>query len=153
MNIKIRDYRVEDKEDCTTAFHTNVPLYFTIEEVGKFDEWLAQSADKPHTHFYVICSDNKVLGCGGFVFVPENNEIWLAWGLVHRQYHGQRFGKQLLQYRIKEIIAKYPGVPIKLDTTQYSFGFFKNYGFAVDAITENFYTPGLHRYDMSYRND
>ena len=60
------------------------------------------------------------------------------------------FGTHLLQYRIKQIVKKYPNSNIILDTSQKTYKFYERFSFSVDNITRNFYGKGLDRYDMSY---
>jgi ribosomal-protein-alanine N-acetyltransferase len=42
----------------------------------------------------------------------------------------------------------YSQLPLLIDTTQFSYGFYKKNGFRLLKITENYYTEGMHRYDM-----
>lgn len=40
QDIKTRIYAPYDREGCLNAFKTNVPTYFTLDEVRQFEEWL-----------------------------------------------------------------------------------------------------------------
>lgn len=150
----IRAYRDSDKDSCMEIFKTNVPKYFTLEEVDEFERFLAklnapQTTDNPP--YYVMELENTLIGCGGF---GEKNgidgtaSITFVWGMIHRDYHKQRFGEQLLQFRLAEIPVHFPNKPIILDTTQFSYTFFEKYGFRTVKLTENGYGEGMHRYDM-----
>ena len=83
MNLKIRQYAPEDKEICLMAFKSNVPQFFTFDEIAQFGSWIDKSrATSPNNRYYVATLDGKVVGCGGFVFDEKQNETSLAWGLI-----------------------------------------------------------------------
>jgi predicted GNAT family N-acyltransferase len=118
--------------------------------VKLFEDWLNGPVSGADNYFYVLLIDHDIVGCGGFGYEKNNNAVRFIWGLVHRKYHKKGLGKKLFEFRMAEIKRLYPDVPIRLDTTQHSYGFFQKYGFKVDKITENFYAPGFDRYDMTY---
>lgn len=155
MNLQLRPYQPSDKEACLSAFKSNVPRYFTEEEIFDFESFLyrietrdsiAQSPKQ--THYYVISVNGLVVGCGGFGDKDNTREITLAWGLIHKDFHKKGFGAVLLKFRLQEIKKLYPAVPLVIDTTQYSYSFFEKFGFVTTKITKNFYAPGMHRYYM-----
>ncbi|MGV3612466.1 MAG: GNAT family N-acetyltransferase [Fluviicola sp.] len=150
----IRKYRSSDKDFCMEIFKTNVPKYFTLEEVNEYDRFLTKLADAEaldNPPYFVMELDNQLIGCGGF---GEKNDIdgtpsiTFVWGMVDRAYHKKGFGEQLLQFRLAEIPLHFPGKPVILDTTQFSYTFFEKYGFRTLKVTENGYGEGMHRYDM-----
>ena len=72
----------------------------------------------------------------------------MAWGMVDNALHKRGYGAQLLEYRINKMSELFPDTPVVLDTTQHSFGFFEKFGFSTVKVTNDFYAPGMHRYDM-----
>jgi ribosomal-protein-alanine N-acetyltransferase len=88
------------------------------------------------------------VGCGGFGDKDNKNIISLAWGHIHKNEHKKGLGQQLLTYRLELIKQMYSQLPLLIDTTQFSYGFYKKNGFRLLKITENYYTEGMHRYDM-----
>ncbi|SFN22849.1 Acetyltransferase (GNAT) domain-containing protein [Chitinophaga sp. YR627] len=131
------------------AFVSNVPDYFTSAEIVQFEDWLDKmSEERMYWHYYVVLSEDSLIGCGGFVYEEKLSRVTFAWGLVHRNFHKQGMGKLLLQYRLDRIRTLYPGADIILDTTQFSYTFFEQYGFVTVKYTEDGYTTGMHRYDM-----
>ncbi len=153
MNIIIREYIKTDKNECIESFKSNVPNYFTEEEIKDFENFLNQiQKEDNETYYYVVVYDKKIIGCGGFGEKDNNRIISLAWGLIHKEYHKKGFGKKLLLHRIEQIERLKPGIPIIIDTTQYSFKFFEKYGFFTTKITNDYYTIGMHRYDMTYES-
>lgn len=154
----IRTYEASDKEACMAAFKTNVPKFFTHGEVGDFEHFLDRMNDPAElskTPYYVMKLDEQLIGCGGFAEkegIDGTNAITFTWGLVHRDFHKQGYGEELLRFRIREIKAQFPGRQVILDTTQFSYTFFEKYGFKTVKYTENGYAEGMHRYDMILEN-
>lgn len=135
-------------------FRTNVPKYFTLEEVNEFERFLTKLDDPGVTDnppYYVMELENKLIGCGGFgekEGIDGMPSITFVWGMVHCDFHRKGFGEQLLNFRIHEIKSQFPNKRVILDTTQFSCSFFEKYGFKTVKITENSYGEGMHRYDM-----
>lgn len=146
---QITDYTAIWKAACMEAFASNVTDYFTTAEIAQFEDWLDKmSEERKYWHYYVVLSEDVLIGCGGFVYEETLNRVTFAWGLVHRKFHKQGMGKLLLKYRLDKIRTLYPDADIILDTTQFSYTFFAQYGFVTVKYTENGYTTGMHRYDM-----
>ena len=151
---QIREYNSIDKEACLIAFKSNVPQFFAVHEIILFESFLDtfdNNSGSGKTYFYVIVLDNEIIGCGGFGDKDNTGIITLAWGLINKDFHKKGFGELLLKRRLEYIKRLYPLKPIIVDTTQYSFGFFKKYGFEVSKITSDYYEKGMHRYDMIYK--
>jgi predicted GNAT family N-acyltransferase len=150
----IRKYEATDRDSCMQLFKTNVPTYFTLEEVDEFERFLTKLNDpetKDNPPYFVMELENKLIGCGGFgekKGIDGADAITFVWGMVDRTYHKQGYGEKLLQFRLAEIPLHFPGKPVILDTTQFSYTFFEKYGFRTLKITENSYGEGMHRYDM-----
>jgi hypothetical protein len=154
MSTTIRKYEANDYHACMKAFQTNVPKYFTSEEVEEFERFLTKLADPEaidNPFYYVLELDNRIISCGGFGKkdgIDGIPSITFVWGLVSIEHHKKGFGEQLLKFRLTEIKKQFPNRQVILDTTQFSFSFFEKYGFKTVKITENSYGEGMHRYDM-----
>jgi predicted GNAT family N-acyltransferase len=155
MKFVKRPYNKNDKDSCLAAFISNVPKYFTEEEIRDFKDFLVRIEDvgvnnnnNIKTHYFVVEYNQRVIGCGGFVDKDGKEIISLAWGLIRNEFHNKGYGKALLVYRLEQIKQLYPELPLVLDTTQYSHSFFEKYGFYTTKITNDYYSKGLHRYDM-----
>lgn len=150
----ISKYEAAYKEVCMEIFKTNVPTYFTLEEVNEFERFLEKLGDPEvldNPIYYVMKVESTLIGCGGFgekEGIDETPSITFVWGMVDRSSHKKGFGEQLLRFRLAEIPLYFPGKPVILDTTQFSYTFFEKYGFKTVKITENGYGEGMHRYDM-----
>jgi len=40
MEILITEYNISDKANCLLAFKSNVPKFFTEDEISQFETWL-----------------------------------------------------------------------------------------------------------------
>ncbi len=155
MAIEIRLYHKNDYKTCMEAFVSNVPLYFTEDEIKDFAGFLNKMENNDTTEraiYFVIEFNQRVIGCGGYGDKDGNKIISLVWGLIHREFHHKGFGKHLLQYRLEQIKNQYPDFPVVMDTTQYSYKFFERFGFHTTKITPDYYASGMHKYDMILKN-
>jgi N-acetylglutamate synthase-like GNAT family acetyltransferase len=149
MKSNIRLYHKNDKQDCLVTFKSNVPDFFSENEIADFEAFLNRlETGIPKTQFFVIEDENRIVGCGGFGDKDNKNIISLAWGHIHKNEHKKGLGQQLLTYRLALIKQLFPQLTLTIDTTQFSYGFYEKNGFRLLKITENYYTEGMHRYDM-----
>lgn len=151
--MTIRPYKPTDYTECIQAFHSNEPEFFAEHELEEFRtllEDLAADTDgnTSSTYYFVVETEGRVAACAGFYLPPDNEPAMLVWGMVARKFHRQGIGKRLLTFRLDKIRELRPGLPVILDTTQWSYPFFEKLGFGVTRITNDFYAPGLDRYDM-----
>ena len=158
--ISIRPYEKADKEACLLAFKSNIPLYFTEEEVNDFESFLERYQDpdssmnvKKLTYYYVVVLNGEVIGCGGFGDKDHTQVITLAWGLIHQAFHKNHFGEKLLSFRLAQIKQHHPKASVFIDTVQHTFQFFEKFGFKTTKITKDYYALGLDRYDMVLENN
>lgn len=153
--MNIRAYQPADHAACLELFDSNSPQYFDPAEREYLHNWLTGKDESRHSypnntaeHFYVLEHEGKIVACGGF-YIPEAKPVAnMVWGMAHRLYHKQGFGKALFMYRVQQVHELYPYCSIVLDTSQHTYGFFEKLGFIVTLITNDAYGPGLHRYDM-----
>ena len=140
----IKKYQSKHLKECLLLFRTNVPVFFTEEEILLFENYL----QKGNIHYYLLFEKEKIIASGGYGFNEKEKTIDLTWGMVNSYMHKKGYGKTLLNYRIKKITKDFPNKNISLNTSQYTFKFYENFGFQVLKITKNFYRKGLDRYDM-----
>ncbi len=159
MEFDIRPFCDHDKAGCMTAFKSNVPHFFLDHEISLFEDFLdgfhTQITNGKYfekTYYYVTESANQIVGCGGFGYNDKTNSVTLAWGMVHKDFQKQGFGRKLLEYRLKQISILYPAAMVIIDTTQFSLPFFEKFGFVTTKVTDDFYGIGMHRYDMILKN-
>ena len=144
--MKIVPYKSLYFNKCLSILKSNTPEFIDKSEESLFINYLSRKG----IIYFVLFESRKLIGCGGFGYDNKKNSVILSWGLIHNQFHKMGFGTHLLQYRIKQIVKKYPNSNIILDTSQKTYKFYERFNFKVDNITRNFYGKGLDRYDMSY---
>jgi len=157
-SMKIEAYRSIHKTACLAAFESNVPVFFfTAEELGQFDYFLDHfeanvypNSITRRTYFFVLLVDGVLIGCGGFGDKDGNHRISLAWGLIHRDFHRQSFGKFLLQFRLKEIRNCFPESLVYIDTTQHSSSFYEKFGFQLKKVVPDHFELGMHKHELIY---
>ena len=149
FKLQITPYKFSDNIKCIEAFESNVPTFFAIEEKEEFKAFLSKLENGSiQTKFFVVALNDEVIGCGGFGDKNNTGVVSLAWGLIHKNYHKQGFGEKLLRFRLERIKETVPNLPVIVDTTQFTSGFFEKFGFQTTKITNDYYAEGLHRYDM-----
>lgn len=151
----IRSYLKSDRLACLEIFDKNCPIYFSDDEREGLELWLDGQDSGTITYetsmadfFYVVLLDFEVIGCGGFYISKNDPVARITWGMIHPDFHGQGYGRKLLEFGIRQVEYLFPNHSIELDTSQHTFPFFEKLEFVTKRITEHAYKHGLHRYDM-----
>lgn len=147
FEVKFSQYSGAYKHDCLSIFDSNTPKYFADWERSEFEDYLDNHAAE--NHFFVVICEKLAVGCGGYEV--RDSVAGLTWGMVSNQFHGRRIGEELLKYRLEHISENYGDITLKIQTSQYTEGFFKKHGFITTDIVENGYDPGLHTIHMQYQ--
>lgn len=146
MLMIVRAYGPEDQEVCLQMFQSNVPHFFTAEEVDDYRKYLT---DLTEPYFVIECGQ-ELMACGGVFVRSDDMTAGLAWGLVKASAHRQGIGTKLLQARLTWLTRHAPEVTaVVIDTTQHSAPFYARYGFRTTRVQSDFYAPGLDRHDMT----
>jgi ribosomal protein S18 acetylase RimI-like enzyme len=144
--MKWRDYKTEDKAACLEVFQSNVPDYFAQSELGEVTRLLDEGLCP---YMVVEHEGNQIIASGGIWIDPVEKTATLCWIMVERQYHGLGIGRMLV-LTLLNLLRQFPFVElVKLDTSQHTTVFYEKLGFAKCGFIENYYTDGLHRYDMT----
>jgi [ribosomal protein S18]-alanine N-acetyltransferase len=151
----MREYSPSDQEGCIEVFKSNCPTYFHPCELEPFIFWLNQQekkvpayANSKRDYYYVVEENNRIIGCGGFYLVKEQNTAQFSWGMIHSKYHKKGYGKAFYEYREEEIKQISPSLKIALGTSQYSYKFFEKMGLKVINMIPQGYAENIDRYDM-----
>ena len=151
--MKLRDYRPEDREACIEAFWSNVGYTLAENELKDFTSFL-DKLSLAQTRYYVVTNEEpRIVACGGFGIDSKQARARLSWGLVQREFQGQGFGRFLLGELFQRIAGIDGLTKVTLESSQVIYTFFTKHGFAIERITENFYAPGYHRYELSLNLD
>lgn len=89
-----------------------------------------------------------VIGGAGMSVDVESGTATLCWGLIHANCHKEGMGKIMLEARLSWARENPAVRQVVLDTSQYTEGFFRRYGFVTTRVVPDHYAPGLHRHDM-----
>ncbi len=144
--MRLRDYTPEDKAACLVIFDSNAAPYFALHERGELINFLD---NLPAPYFVVEGEDGAVAACGGYWIVPQTPVAHLTWGMVARGWHRQGIGRLLLHARLQRLRQE-PGLEtVRLQTSQYTYGFFEKEGFVIESIEQDGFAAGLHRYNMT----
>ncbi|MGO4668380.1 GNAT family N-acetyltransferase [Bosea sp. 2RAB26] len=149
--VRLRPWRMEDRELGLALFESNVPRYFAAAERPDFLTFLD---DMPGPYFMLESMDGEALGCGGYAGGGEDPFVaFLCWGMVRGDLHGRRLGERLLSERLAQIAAEPVFETVTIETTQYSCGFFAHYGFVETTRVPDGFAPGMDRVDMTLQLD
>ena len=142
---RFRSYQASDKEACLRVFESNMPKYFLPAEKEKFSAYLDEF---PQDYLLVEDDGRQVIAGGGYALGLDGGAATLCWGMVHKDWHGHGIGQFMLWNRLSKL-AQIPKMKlIRLDATQHSVEFFMKKGFKTYRITQNYYGPDLHHYEM-----
>lgn len=144
----IRAYRATDRAACLALFDSNVPTFFAPDERTEFAAHLDQ-VNAGRSPYLVLFQGDKTLACGGISRTDDPTIASLSWGMVQQASQGQGLGRVLTQARL-DLARRMPGVALlRLSTSQHTAPFYRRFGFAVEALTPDGFTPGLDRVEMS----
>ncbi len=144
--MEIIPFNADYKTDCIAVFNSNIPNYFAEHELDEFITWLDEGQLDT---YYIVKSNNKIVGCGGIYIDEENNKAGFAWGMIHQDYHNKGLGRAFSEFRIKKI-KHMSDLPIFLVTSQHTFEFYRKLGFEVTSFEKDGFCKGLDKYDMKY---
>ena len=152
--MNIRPYTTADQTACLSIFQGNTPHFFAVHEAAEFADFL----NRLPCPYFVIERDGDMVACGGYFEHLPQRIVGLAWGMVRRDLHHQGIGTYLLLGRLHDVCTRFAvdddnPVTVLMDTSQHSKGFFESIGFVVTHFTENGYTDGLHRYELTLTLD
>ncbi|AZA99384.1 N-acetyltransferase [Chryseobacterium joostei] len=143
--MKIIQYTKIFRKDCIEIFNSNVPKFFSPEELPLFESFLDDDTEE---NYFVVKMDGPVIGCGGFFLNAQNNIAGLSWGMIHSNYHGKGIGRALTQYRIDLLKQNYPTLPYKIETSQHTAEFYQKNGFKTVEIVPDGFGKGIDKYTM-----
>jgi len=91
-NLKIIKYNQSHFQSCLNIIKSNTPEFFAEDEFLLFEKWLIVQENGELAHklsekeyYFVIESEGKIVGCGGYLLVRDSDEIYgsytFLWGL------------------------------------------------------------------------
>lgn len=143
-NPSIRPYIPADFEQCLAVLDANTPEYFAPVERPLFEAFL----DKTPGTYLVIEDEGCVIGCGGYILLPEVREANTSWGMVHPDHKGRGLGKKLFQARIDAIKDSGAADRVRVITSPATASFFVPYGFKETRREKEGIAPGIDLVEM-----
>jgi ribosomal protein S18 acetylase RimI-like enzyme len=141
--MKIRSYKVRDRDACLLILDGNTPQFFIPKDRADFANFL----DALPGPYYVVEQAGAVVACGGWAMDDEHIAA-LTWGMVHRGFHRQGIGRLLLHHRLNAIQHDGRARMVRIRTIQLVQGFFQREGFEVVDVVPNGFGEGLDRVTM-----
>ena len=141
----LRNYIDEDHSFCMNILDSNTPRYFASQDREAFHAFLAVPS-----RTYSVLEDHEgvIVGCGGISTRKQGHEGILTWGMIHATQQRQGWGCILTLARLSQLSKISSVKTITLNTSQETVGFYEKLGFRIAAFTPDYYSIGLHRYDM-----
>ncbi len=143
----IREYIDSDKPEVLNLLLSNMPKYFDSKEAKDFEEYLDFKREK----YYIVILDNTIIGAGGINYFPEERTARLSWDIIHLGYQGRGIGRNLAEYRIKQIKINGNIGSIVVRTTQLVYHFYQKLGFVLEKTEKDYWAIGFDLYYMTYR--
>ena len=141
----LRKYSNADRSFCINILESNTPRYFTYQDREDFCAFL----EAPPGIYNVLEDDeDAIIGCGGISTRKQGQEGILTWGMIHATRQRQGWGRYLTLARFSQLSEISSVKTITLNTSQETVGFYEKLGFHTTAFTPDYYSIGLHRYDM-----
>lgn len=144
--IKIREYHSKDRNQILNLLKLNTPKYFAPKEENDLIYYL----DNEIELYYVVETDNIIVGCGGINFEEYKTIGKISWDIFHPEYQGKSLGSLLVKYRIEKLNSIETIKAITVRTSQLAFKFYKKQGFGLLEIVKDYWAKGLDLYKMEY---
>lgn len=128
---------------------SNVGKYIAEWEIDEYEKYLHGQVH--HEPYFVVIDHGEIVACGGYGV--ENNVAILSWGLVKRNRHRTGIGTTLLKYRLKSLFERNNGIPLRIDTSQHTQGFYQKFGFHPIEVVKDGYEKGMDKVYMEYRGN
>lgn len=144
--ITIREYKPNDKEAVMNLIRLNTPKYFAPAEEADLNNYL----DHERELYYVLLSDEKIVGCGGINFTDNKTTGKISWDILHPEYQGKSLGSQLLKHRIGKLKSIDSIQKIIVRTSQLAYKFYEKQGFVLNEIKKDYWAKGFDMYSMEY---
>lgn len=144
--FNIRSYQPEDINSVLAIFDELCPEYFAQEEKQDLIEYLSHKREA----YFVVQENNskKIVGSGGFNLIENNSIARLSWDMIHPNFHGQKLGTFLINFRISKLRLLSNQLKITVRTSQMAYKFYASCGFLLKEIEKDYWAKGFDLYYM-----
>lgn len=139
QQIIFQAYEANHLNACLALFKSNLGNFFAAHEEVDFIEYLKNLSSEDQ--YYVGKIDDRIVCCGGWDSQPSGYH--LRWGMLDNSFHKMGLGKQLLEFRLKQIENLYGKVDVLITTSNSAQGFFEHYGFLTIQTIPNGIAVGI----------
>ena len=146
IKIVIRTYKSSDKLALLNLIDLNTPKYFALAEKVDFENYLENEREL----YFVLTFESEIIGCGGINFEAEKTTGIISWDIIHPDYQGKSYGKQLLNHRLDILKQMKSTQRIIVRTSQETNEFYAKSGFQLKEIIPDYWAEGFHLYSMEY---
>lgn len=147
--VNIRPYTTGDQEAVLHLLRLNTPAYFAPAEEKDLAHYLEHEIE----HYFVIESQQQIVGCGGFNFSGNPAIGKISWDILHPGFQGRSLGRLLLNYRIQKLKEFKELETIMVRTSQLAYKFYEKCGFILVEQVKDYWAKGFDMYTMVYQRD
>ena len=141
----IRPCQPADAEVLVRVFTKNTPTAFGTNEINDYADFLQTNTDP----YFVVEHDGGLIGACGYYIRPDGKTARIVWIFADPDAKGLRVGSALLTHCLN-LIRQQPEIDlIECQTSQVAYQFFKRFGFQLQGIQPDYWTPGLDLYFMT----
>ncbi len=144
----IRPYQDFDFQKVVDLFEANSPKYFHPCERKAIIDYI----NKEREDYYVVTSDNAVIGSGGINYDYESHLAKLSWDMIQPTFQGNGIGKKLTQFRLNRLQKLSRITTIEVRTSQLAHSFYEKMGFVTVASEKDYWAPGFDLFSMEFRD-
>ena len=145
-DFSIRPYVPADRPVLLSLLALNIPTFFALTEADDFACYL----DSEREDYAVACEAERIIGCGGINYFPEERCARISWDVFHPDAQGKGYGTRLLQHRLHRLAANPRIQVVKVRTSQISYGFYEKNGFRTLRTVPDFWAPGYDLVEMEW---
>ncbi|WP_245593035.1 GNAT family N-acetyltransferase [Crocinitomix catalasitica] len=140
-----KKYKNSDKAAILAILAKNTPEYFHPDEATDLNNYL----DNEIEDYFIVEVNGKIIGSGGINYFSAASLARISWDVIDPNFHGQGWGKKLIEHRISWIKEKAPEIQkIEVRTTQLTHKFYEKMGFELIKTEQNFWAEGFDLYQM-----
>jgi len=144
--LKIRTANSKDYDEIINIFNSWHPnIWDKVYAESYYRDFFSDTTGYPQDKVFVGILGRKVVGVTGYCqdCYKTAGIYWLNWFYVHKDYAGEGYGGQLLDYVIKKLKSK-KARKLYVDTTSYRFysdalALYRKTGFTNEAVLEDYY--------------
>jgi N-acetylglutamate synthase-like GNAT family acetyltransferase len=140
----VREFIQADTPLVLELLNLNIPESFAETELKDFEYYLQFERE----HYFVICSDQTVIACGGINLKGTSDQAWLSWDIVHPSFQGKGIGKLLVAHRLNYLRDQFEIKTVWVRTSQLANQFYEKAGFKEANRIADFWAPGFDLVEM-----